>query len=105
MAPLATSRSARSLRSLGISKQLSVLFTEVDGLEAFLITIVNDLLRDNKFGMVFRVSVGAFLSMLDAGTDIYVISTYYQNPNLIGQAHFLLGQMSLCVFVQLRYWY
>jgi len=38
--------------------------------------IASSLLRENKYGLVFRVFVGAALSTIDAATDIYVISTY-----------------------------
>jgi len=38
--------------------------------------IASNLLRDNKYGLIFRVSIGAALSTIDAATDIYVISTY-----------------------------
>jgi len=46
--------------------------------------IASNILGDNKFGMLFRVSVGAALSTVDAATDIYVITTYYQSKALVG---------------------
>jgi len=55
--------------------QLEELFTEVIGFEAFMLTLANNTLQDSVYGTVYRVSVGAFLSMTDAATDIYVIST------------------------------
>jgi len=39
--------------------------------------------------------------MLDVVTDIYVISTYYQSDELVGQANALLLMISLCVVIQL----
>jgi len=65
------------------------------------VAIVNNLLRDNKFGMVLRVSFGAALSMCDAATDIYVISTYYGKEELVGQANVFLVMVLSNLFVQL----
>ena len=48
------------------------------------------ILRGSIYGMVWRVSVGAALSMLDAATDIYVISRYYNTEGLRGQANAML---------------
>jgi len=70
--------------------QLEELF-QVDGFEEFMVIIANNLLRDNKFGMIFRVSVGAVLSTVDAVTDVYVISTYFQSEELVSQAIALLA--------------
>jgi len=57
-------------------QQVNALFDEVVGFDAFMLIFVNNLLRDNKYGMLFRVSCGAGLSMVDAATDLYVIATY-----------------------------
>jgi len=81
--------------------QLNILFDEIEGFEDFIIVIANNLLRDNKFGMVFRVSVGAVLSTIDAATDIYVISTYYQSGELYGQANAMLTMLLVNIIVQL----
>ena len=81
--------------------QLNNLFDEVEGFEDFVVAIVNNLLRDNKFGMVLRVSFGAALSMSDAATDIYVISTYYGKEELVGQANVFLVMILSNIFVQM----
>ena len=81
--------------------QLHHLFDEVVGFEDFIVVITNNLLRDNKFGMMFRVGIGAALSMSDAATDIYVISTYYGKEELVGQANVFLAMISLNMFVQM----
>ena len=65
-----------------------------------MLVIANNLLRDNKFGMMFRVSVGAFLSTVDAATDIFVISTYY-NDGLHGKANAMLAMITINMVVQL----
>jgi len=83
--------------------QLHHLFDEVVGFEDFIVVITNNLLRDNKFGMMFRVGIGAALSMSDAATDIYVISTYYGKEELVGQANVFLAMISLNMFVQLLF--
>jgi len=56
--------------------QLKTLFDEVEGFEDFMLYVSNNLLLDNKFGMMFRVTVGAIISTIDAATDLYIISTY-----------------------------
>ena len=81
--------------------QLESLFGDVVGFEEFMNTIATSLLRDNKWGMVMRVSIGAALSMVDAVTDLYVITTYYHSPGLVGQANALLIMMSLSMLGQL----
>ena len=66
-----------------------------------MITISNNLMRDNRFGIMFRISVGAALSTIDAATDIYVITTYYQSPELFGQANLLLAMISTNLVIQI----
>ena len=51
--------------------------------------------------MVFRVSVGAALSTIDAAMDIYVISTYYQSDALVGQALALLAMITTNLVLQI----
>jgi len=81
--------------------QLNVLFEEVVGFEDFMLVIANSTLRDSIYGMVMRVTVGAVLSTVDAVTDIYVISTYYEEEELVGQANALLAMLLGNLFVQL----
>jgi len=80
--------------------QLGDLFL-VDGFNDFIVAIASNLLRDNKYGMIFRVSLGAALSTPDAATDIYVISTYYQSNALFGQANALLAMISTNMIFQI----
>jgi len=63
--------------------------------------ITNNLLRDNKFGMMFRVGIGAALSMSDAATDIYVINKYYGKEELVVQANVFLAMIILNIFAQM----
>ena len=51
--------------------------------------------------MVWRVSVGAALSMLDAVTDIYIISKYYNTESLRGQANAMLGMIVTNMGIQI----
>ena len=74
--------------------------TELEGIDIFMVDIFSNLLRDSKWGMVLRVSVGAFLSMLDGATDIYTISTYYQSDKLTWQANTMLAMVSMSMLVQ-----
>ena len=80
---------------------MQILFDEVDHFEEFMVTIANNNVRDIPFGMVMRVSLGAFLSMTDGATDIYVISNYYKNTELVAQANALVIMVSLSMLSQL----
>jgi len=77
------------------------LFEEVEGFEEFMLVIANNTLRDSIYGMVLRVLVGAALSTMDAATDIYVISKYYQSEELYGQANGMLAMLLGNSIVQL----
>ena len=66
-----------------------------------MLVIANNLLRDNKFGMMFRVSIGAFLSTVDAATDIFVISAYFNTAGLRGQAIAMLAMIVINMCLQL----
>jgi len=80
--------------------QLNELF-EVEGFEEFMNIIASHLLLVNKYGMIFRVSIGAALSTIDAATDIYVITSYYESDELVGQAHALLAMLAANLVVQI----
>jgi len=74
--------------------------TELEGIESFMVDIFSNLLRDSKWGMILRVSVGALLSMLDGGTDIYTISTYYKSDKLTWQANAMLAMLLMNMLTQ-----
>ena len=57
--------------------------------------------RHSIYGMVWRVSVGAALSMLDAVTDIYVIVKYYNTEGLRGQANAMLAMIATNMGLQI----
>jgi len=82
--------------------QLNTLFDEVTGFEVFMNTIAMCLLRDNKYGVLFRVSCGASLSVMDGVTDIYTTYNYY-NRGLQGQAFVLLVMLLSNILVQLLF--
>jgi len=82
-------------------KQLQVLFDEVPVFSDFMVTLANNVLRDNMLGMAMRVVTGAVMSTLDAITDFYVIATYYKSPTLVGQANALLSMVSISMICQL----
>ncbi len=81
--------------------QLNALFVDTPGLGVFLLVFFNNLLRDSIYGTVLRVSVGAFLSILDGATDIYTISTYYQSDKLTLQANAMLAMVSVNMLTQI----
>ena len=80
--------------------QIETLFDEIDGFEAFMLVIANNILRDSNYGMAFRVGTGAALSTIDAMTDIYVISTYYKNKDLHVQANAMLAMIIVNMLLQ-----
>ena len=51
--------------------------------------------------MVWRVSVGAALSMLDAVTDIFVILKYYNTEGLRGQANAMIAMVTTNMGIQI----
>jgi len=55
--------------------QLTPLLNEIEGFSPFMLVLFNNLQRDSIYGMVFRVTVGALLSTIDATTDIYTFYT------------------------------
>ena len=81
--------------------QLSILFDDVNGFKEFMLIIAANLLRDNKYGMIARVSVGALISTIDAATDIYVVVTYLQSAHLYTQAYTLITMISINMSIQL----
>ena len=81
--------------------QIEALVDEIDGFEAFMLVITNNLLRDSNYGMVFRVATGAALSTIDGVTDMYVISTYFGNADLRGQANAMLAMIIVNMSIQL----
>ena len=81
-------------------EQLNVLFTEVEGFNEFMQVITHNLVRDSVFGTIWRVSVGAGLSVIDAATDIYTIFTYRKTDELKGQATALAVMIGLNMLLQ-----
>jgi len=77
------------------------LFEEVIGFEDFMVTLANSLLKDSIYGTVYRVSVGAVLSTIDAATDIYTIAVYFQSEELVTQARVLLTMITINIGIQL----
>ena len=73
--------------------QLTILFDEVPHFDSFMLVLANNSLRDSRYAVMFRVSVGAMLSTTDAATDIYVIATYLQSAALVDQAMALLAMI------------
>ena len=51
--------------------------------------------------MVWRVGVGAALSVLDAVTDIYIILKYYNTEGLRAQANAMLAMISMNIGIQI----
>ena len=83
--------------------QLTPLLNEIEGFSPFMLVLFNNLQRDSIYGMVFRVTVGALLSTIDATTDIYTFYTYWQS-GLHRQAMTLLFMIlaNLCFQVSER---
>ena len=80
--------------------QLTPLINEIEGFSPFMLVLFNNLQRDSKYGLVFRVAVGALLSTIDATTDIYTLYTYW-TAGLKGQAMVLLAMILASLGVQI----
>jgi len=80
--------------------QLTPLLNEIEGFSPFMLVMFNNLQRDSKYGLVFRVAVGALLSTMDATTDIYTLYTYWSS-GLKGQAMVLLAMILASLGVQI----
>ena len=65
-----------------------------------MLVIANNLLRDNRYGMILRVSTGAVLSVIDAVSDLYILNTYY-SQDLHLQANTLLAMIVTSMFLQI----
>ena len=84
--------------------QLGVLceVVEDDGFEAFGLVIFNNLLRDSMYGMIFRISVGALLSTIDATTDIGILWSYF-SAGLYYEGYLLLAMLTCNMAIQLLF--
>jgi len=80
--------------------QLTPLLNEIEGFSPFMLVMFNNLQRDSKYGLVFRVAVGALLSTIDATTDIYTLYTYW-TAGLKGQAMVLLAMIATNLGIQI----
>ena len=65
-----------------------------------MLVIANNLLRDNRYGIILRVSTGAVLSVIDGVSDIYILNTYY-SQGLGLQANTLLAMIVTSMFLQI----
>ena len=65
-----------------------------------MLVIANNLLRDNRYGMILRVSTGAVLSVIDAVSDLYILNTYF-SQGLDLQAYTLLAMIVTSMFLQI----
>ena len=81
--------------------QIGAMLDNVEGVEEFMIVIADSLVRDNRIGIAYRVSIGALLSITDTVTDIYVLPTYYQSGELLSQANAMLAMILTSLTVQL----
>ena len=67
-----------------------------------MLVIANNLLRDNRYGMILRVSTGAVLSVIDAVSDLYILNTYYSHgQHLQANANTLLAMIVTSMFLQI----
>jgi len=79
--------------------QLKLLFDEVEGFKDFMLAIAGGMMRDSIYGVVYRVTVGAILSTVDAATDIFVMLNYYY-VGLGTQASVMMSMLSINVVLQ-----
>jgi len=79
---------------------LKCLFEEVPGFTEFMVSIACNKLTDSIYGLVWRVSIGAVISILDAVTDLYV-TVQYLGKGLTMQAAFVLCSVYANILAQL----
>jgi hypothetical protein len=88
---------------------IAELFEEYPWCEEMVLTIAQDILSSAPWGVVWRVSIGAVLSLLDVGSDLSVVGLYLEDDSqrvfgkaLIGMILANLGFQILICFVQQR---
>jgi hypothetical protein len=100
---LASSLTAEAAVDEWIGKYRSV--KELDREEVWFRPMMNvvalRLLGEVSWGLKMRVFLGAFLSVLDMGSDINVILLYLSSPNTVGYGISLLWMLIACIFLQL----
>ena len=80
--------------------QLDPLFEEIQGLEEFTSILFKNLEKDDYHGLVYRVFLGATISIVDSATDLYVSLTYL-SENVNTEAVALIAMVSLNASIQL----
>jgi hypothetical protein len=77
------------------------LFDKEPWFEAMFITVAEEILKTAPWGMVWRVTTGATLSILDMVSDINITQIYLRKPELRNYGLVLLGMLLLSMSMQL----
>jgi hypothetical protein len=77
------------------------LFNKYPWTEDMLLAIAKEVLKTAPWGLAWRVSTGAFLSILDMVTDINMIALYMNTPGQEKLGYILLSMFVACIAIQL----
>jgi hypothetical protein len=82
-----------------MNKPVDILCDESPFFLAFTEAVALEKLSKAPWGLGLRVSLGALLSMVDVGTDIYAINTFYEQKHY-GLAKAMIGAVSFSIALQ-----
>ena len=77
------------------------LFNKYPWTEDMLLAIAKEILKTAPWGLAWRVSTGAFLSILDMVTDLNMIVLYMSTPGQENLGYILLSMFVACIVIQL----
>jgi hypothetical protein len=82
------------------NRSMIELFKEYPWIEDMLLAIAKEVLKTAPWGLPWRVSTGAFLSVLDMATDINMI-VLYMSTGQEKLGYILLAMFVACIVIQL----
>jgi hypothetical protein len=83
------------------NKSMIELFEKYPWTEDMLLAIALEVVKTAPWGLAWRVSTGAFLSVLDIVTDINMILLYVSTQGQENLGYTLLAMFVACIFIQL----
>jgi hypothetical protein len=83
------------------NRSMIELFKQYPWTEDMLLAIAKEVLKTAPWGLAWRVSTGAFLSILDMATDLNMIVLYMSTPGQENLGHILLAMFVACLALQL----
>jgi hypothetical protein len=83
------------------NRSMIELFNEYPWTEDMMLAIAKEVLKTAPWGLAWRVSTGAFLSVLDMVTDINMIVLYMSTSGQEKLGYILLAMFGACIVIQL----